>query len=114
MFDLDWNSYTYYVRPGRTDMRKGSRSLAVLVLSVMGKDPCSKSVFLFCGKSRKQLKALVWDNGFWVMARRIERGTFRWPDTEEEAAEISLGDVRRLLKGQDVFRRLPELESVLL
>jgi len=58
--------YAMFVRPNRTDMRKRGSSLAMLVQQEMELNPFDKSLFVFCGKTRKILKVLVWDrNGFW-------------------------------------------------
>ena len=54
------NVYIYIVC-GRTDMRKGIRGLAALVQQKYQMDPTGSSLFLFCGKSRSQLKALLWE-----------------------------------------------------
>ena len=42
-------------------MRKGIRGLAALVQQNYQMDPTDSSLFLFCGKSRSQLKALLWE-----------------------------------------------------
>jgi transposase len=103
-----FESYRYYLRPGPTDMRRQGEALARTVQSQMRLDPFSKSMFLFCSGRRTLLKVLVWDgSGFWLMSKRLYGGTFRWPSDEREALRASLGDVRRLLGGQDVFRRVP-------
>jgi transposase len=37
-------------------------------------DPLSGSVYLFCNKGRKPLKAVWWDRtGFWLAQKRLER-----------------------------------------
>lgn len=53
-----------YIVCGRTDMRKGIRELAALVQQNYQMDPTDSSLFLFCGKSRSQLKALLWEPGW--------------------------------------------------
>lgn len=75
----------------------------------MKMDPESRSMFLFCSKSRKTLCVLVWDNGFWLMKKRIFLGTFAWPRSGGEALLVTLDDVRRLVRGDDVFRRIPSI-----
>jgi transposase len=108
---FDFTQYSYYLRVEATDMRCGSNSLAYLVRQQMNIDPLSKSMFLFCSKSRTILKVLVWDNGFWLLTKHVNKGTFRWPEGEEETLDVSLDDIRRLLTGQDVFRRLPSVKG---
>ena len=46
---------------GRTDMRKGFDSLAVLVQEVLKKDPFSGHLFAFRGKKADTMKILFWD-----------------------------------------------------
>jgi transposase len=48
-------------------MRKAEKGLSVLVQDQMHLDPLSGSVYLFCNKGRKLLKAVWWDRtGFWL------------------------------------------------
>jgi transposase len=54
-----------------------------LVRDQLGQDPLSGHLFLFTNKTKTRLKVLVWDgSGLWVCAKRLEKGRFRWPDTE--------------------------------
>jgi len=108
---FDYDSYDYYVKVGPTDMRKGAMGLAALVRDHMGLDPFSKAMFLFCSKDRSILKILVWDEGFWLLSKKLNGGTFRWPQSEDESLSLCLDDVKRFLSGQDVFRRLPSVEG---
>jgi transposase len=50
-----------YIRPGTTDLRKAAKGLMVLVQEQMQLDPLSGSVYVFCNKGRKLLKAVWWD-----------------------------------------------------
>ena len=90
-------------------MRKGADSLARMVWDQLHLDSCSRSMFLFCSRNRKTLAVLVWDNGFWLMKKKIYEGTFAWPRDGEEALSITVEDVRRVVRGDDVFRRIPRL-----
>ena len=54
-----------YVRPGLTDMRKQINGLAIIAEEEMRLDPLGGSLFLFCNRDRRILKALYWErNGF--------------------------------------------------
>jgi len=110
IFSLD--EYDYYVCCGRTDMRKGAFALAAIVQQEMQLDVFSKTMFLFCGSGHKVLKILFWDNnGFSLFQKRLQTGTFAWPKDEAEAKKIMYDDIKRLLQGEDVFRRIPVLSG---
>ena len=67
------------------------------------------NMFLFCSKNRRTLAVLVWDNGFWLMKKKFYSGTFAWPGDSTQALTITVDDVRRVIRGDDVFRRIPML-----
>lgn len=101
--------YNFYIKPGATDMRKGSRLLAIIVQNEMQLEPFKKSVFLFCGRTKRTIKAIVWDKNGWIeIIKRLECGSsFKWPNTEEEALEIEVSNLVLLLKGYDIWRQFP-------
>ena len=77
----------------------------------MGLKPFDKSVFVFCGKSKRIIKAIVWDENGWIeIIKRLESpGTFRWPESEQEALSVSADELLATLKGHDIWRRFPVL-----
>ncbi len=104
---FDFSKYSYVLRPGVTDMRCGEGSLAGMVQSQMGMDPLVRTMFLFCNKRRTIITVLAWDgSGFWLMRKKLHGSTFRWPGSVSECMSVGLDDVRRLLQGQDVFRKI--------
>lgn len=107
--EIQFEDYNFYVKPGATDMRKGSLSLAYIVQNEMKLEPFSKAVFLFCGGTRRTIKAIVWDNNGWLeIIKRLECGSsFKWPNTEQEAIQVEVSNLLLLLKGNDVWRRFP-------
>ena len=107
--DIKLEGYDLYIRPGVTDMRKGATGLAYIVQNEMRLRPFDKAVFVFCGRSRKTIKAIVWDRNGWVeLIKRLEcNQTFRWPTSTEEATRISVDQLVGLLKGNDVWRSFP-------
>lgn len=109
----DLHTYKYYIRPGVTDARKNWNGLSELVQEEMHGKLFEKSMFLFCNKNRKVLKILLWDNGYWVLQKKLVRGTFCWPKTEEDVLMITVDDVIRLINGEDVFRRIPEVQALI-
>lgn len=109
---LNYNEYEYYIRPGYTDMRYGANKLMLFVQEVLKEDPFAKTMFVFCGKGRKNLKVLVWDrNGFWLMQKKLIEGIYAWPMAGEEARILTPAYMKRLLAGEDVFRKIPEIEG---
>lgn len=108
---FDFDKYTYYISPGTMDMRKGSNSLAIFVQDQLKGNPFSKSMFLFCSKNKKTLAVLVWDNGFWLMKKKVLNGTFAWPKDGDEALLITLEDVKRLISGENIWRKIPVLRG---
>jgi transposase len=90
------------------DMRKGAGTLTALVEHGLEMDPYQGDIFLFVGRNRNRVKVLVWDHsGFWLCAKRLERGTFAIPaDTvgadKPGAAPLSTAEVHLLLEGINV------------
>jgi transposase len=69
-----------YVALEHCDMRKSYNGLSNLVRNHLALDPLSGAAFLFTNKSRKIIKILYFDGtGSWVVAKRLEKGTFSWP-----------------------------------
>ncbi len=106
---INLKEYSFFIKPGYTDMRKGSRSLALIVQNEMQMLPFEKSVFLFCGKNRRTLKASVWNaNGWLELIKRLECGSsFKWPESEDEAITIEVSALLQMLKGNDIWRTFP-------
>jgi transposase len=77
-----------WLAAGATDMRKGFDSLAAQAQTVLGQDPFSGHVFCFHGRRGDLVKLLWWDgDGLCLFAKRLERGRFVWPRTEEGVPE---------------------------
>jgi transposase len=102
---VDLNTAKIYIRPGHTDMRKAVNGLTLLVKEKMEQDPFSGSVYVFCSRNGKLLKAVWWDEtGFWMSQKRLEKDKFPWPATTEEDLEITAEEIQMLLRGIDIFR----------
>src|SRR2546429_550050 len=84
------------------DMRKSFDGLAEVVRSFLGRDPLSGSLFVFRNKGGHLVKILWWDrDGLAIYYKRLERGAFRFPRSNEVAVEITSGQLLRLLSGLD-------------
>lgn len=86
-----------------TDLRKGFDGLHGLVLEVLQQDPLSGDLFVFLNKRRDRLKLLVWDGDGWlVLYKRLESGTFRPPACQEGSLPLSSAQLALLLGGIDL------------
>jgi transposase len=73
-------------------------TLAEQVRWVIGEDPLSGDVFVFCNKARNRIKLLCFDRGgYWLIARRLEQGTFAWPRDRSSARVLMRADDLQLL-----------------
>ena len=101
---LDLNKVRIFIRPGFTDLRKASNGLTVIIQEEMNGDPFSGSVYLFCNRERKLLKAVYWDRtGFWLCQKRLEKEKYPWPKKSEEVKELNAEELKMLLEGIDFF-----------
>jgi transposase len=98
-------SVRVFVAVGATDMRLGMDGLSALARSRLGLDPLSGHLILFRNRRGDRLKILVWDrSGFWVLYKRLEKGTFSWPRSVEGRLELRTSDLLLLLSGGDITR----------
>ena len=69
-----------------TDLRKSFDSLAELVRQQLAGDPLSGQLFVFRNKRADRVKLLYWDeDGFVIVYKRLEAGTFRFPEARPPA-----------------------------
>lgn len=85
---------------GRTDLRRGLDGLAILVQQIFSEDPFSGAVYTFRGRKAGQLK-LLWHDGIalCMLNRRLEHGTFIWPQSGTSLVALSPGQLATLLEG---------------
>ena len=104
---LKFEDKPVYLACGPTDMRKSMDGLAAVVEGSFKLDPFADALFVFCNKARNRLKVLEWDgDGFWLYFKRLEKGHFRWPDSNGDAVmtltseelTVMLGSSKVLLK----------------
>jgi transposase len=83
-----------------TDLRKAFDTLAETTRQVLREDPFSGCLFVFFNRARNRVKVLVWDrDGFWLCAKRLERGTFRITWREQGAFEMDAAELALILEG---------------
>ena len=64
------------------DMRKGFEGLHALVSERLGENVRGGALFVFTNKRHTRLKVLYFDGtGLWLMTKRLEEGTFAWPQS---------------------------------
>lgn len=107
---LTFGGRRIYLAAGATDMRKSFNGLAGVVRDLLDEDPMSRHLFLFCNRHRNRLKVLVADeSGMWVLGKRLDRGTFAWPEIRDGVVRIEyrVEQLALLLSGIDVDELKP-------
>ena len=95
-----------YIACGYTDLRRGIDGLASMVHTQFQMDPFQTALFLFCGRNRNRMKALLWEgDGFILLYKRLENGTFKWPRNEAELKPITWQQFRWLMEGLQIEQK---------
>ncbi len=102
------------------DMRKGFDGLSQLVRDRIAQDPLSGHLYVFPNKRRDRIKILYWDrDGLALWYKRLEKGTFRFPDARDGRVEVTPAEMAAVLEGIDLSRarrqarfQLPAPQSV--
>lgn len=91
-----------WIAAGVTDMRKGFPGLSGIVETVLEESPFSGHVFVFRGRRGDMIKLLWWDgDGLCLLAKRLERGRFIWPQAENGTVSLTPAQLSMLLEGID-------------
>jgi transposase len=89
-----------------TDMRRSFDRLALMVEQLIGQDPLSGHLFVFCNRRGDRVKLLFFDrDGYVIWYKRLEEGTFRMSSFDSSGAndfEVQSSDLMMLLEGIDV------------
>ena len=92
-----------YLACGYTDLRQGIDGLAGIVQQRFHLDPFQNALFLFCGRRKDRIKGLYWEgDGFLLVYKRLEVGSFQWPRNGTEAKKITAQQYRWLMEGLSV------------
>ena len=95
-----------FVARAAVDMRKSFDGLSLMVQHEFHREAFTGDLFAFFNRQRDFVKLLQWDgNGFWLFAKRLERGAFaRWPDDDGDSPCIAIDRARlvMLLEGVDM------------
>ena len=91
-----------WIAAGATDMRRGFTGLSAVAQTVLEQNPYSGHVFVFRGKRGDLVKVLWWDgDGLCLLAKRLERGRFVWPQADTGVVSLSRAQLSMLLEGID-------------
>ena len=92
-----------YISVGVTDKRKSTNGLSLLVQEEFELNIFSGSLFAFCNRKQDIVKILYWaENGFCIWMKRLEKETFKWPESETDLLEVSQAALGWLLQGLDL------------
>jgi transposase len=91
-----------WLAAGATDMRKGFDGLAALVQSTLEQNPFCGHLFVFRGRRGDMVKMLWFDgDGLCLLAKRLERGRFVWPQATRGSVSLTRAQLSMLLEGID-------------
>ena len=89
-----------YIVCNYTDMRRSIDGLCAIVQDRLHMDPRQRILYLFCGKRCDRIKALLWEgDGFLLLYKHLDNGSFRWPRNETEAKKLTPQQIRWLMEG---------------
>lgn len=90
-----------YVATAAVDGRKSFDTLCEVVRAALGRDPLSGDLFVFRNRHADRVKVLFWDgNGLVLYAKRLERGSFRFPSADQTSIAASSAALMELLAGR--------------
>ena len=98
-----------WVATAPVDMRRSFDGLAEHVRAFLGHDPLCGNMFIFRNRTAQRIKILWWDcrggdasAGLAIYYKRLEKGTFRFPSSDQKSVAITSADLLRLLQGLEV------------
>ena len=95
---------TIYIVTGYTDMRKSIDGLCAIIRDQLQMDPEGRSLFLFCGRKRDRIKAIIKEpDGFVLIYKRLTaQGCYRWPRKKSEVRNLTWREFDWLMSGLDI------------
>lgn len=97
-----------WVAVAPVDARKSFDTLAAVVTAALGRDPLSGDLFVFANKKRDRLAVLAWQgDGFALLRRRLEKGTFALPAAVGGAVAVTPTQLAMILGGLDPAKATP-------
>lgn len=89
---------------GNTDMRKSIDGLCAIIQDTLNMDPYTNSLYLFCGRRRDRIKALLYEkDGFVLFYKRLTgSGHYRWPRNQAEVRNLTWREFEWLMQGLEI------------
>jgi transposase len=85
------------------DGRKGMDGLAAVVTTHLKRDALGGDLFVFRNRRGDRLKILAWQgDGFALYLRRLERGTFAFPNGDTADLAITTTELAMILGGVEL------------
>ncbi len=85
------------------DMRWSFDRLAAMTNEVIGQDPLSGHLFVFRNRRGDRIKILFWDrSGYCLWYKRLEKGVFKFPDSNARSIEVEAATLALILEGIDL------------
>lgn len=84
-------------------------SLASIIRFRFQMNPYDKNtLFLFCRKRTDRIKGFLWEGDrFLLIYKRLDKGAFNWPRSEQEKLEINATQYQMLMQGLEVIAKYP-------
>ena len=93
-------SVRVYVCAVPADMRRSFDGLAAMARDIVRQDPLSGHLFVFCNRRTDRVKVLWWDrSGLCLWYKRLEQGTFRFPERSASTYELEAAELALILEG---------------
>ena len=97
-----------WLATGHTDLRRGYSGLHALITHELGRPALDGDLYIFANRRRDLLKIFFFDSGgIWICAKRLERGTYRWPRPGERLITLTAAELQLLLNGIDLRHTRP-------
>ncbi len=88
------------------DLRGSFNRLYGYVVEHLMGDPLSGNLFLFTNRRRNRIKILWFDgSGLWICAKRLERGRFTWPVSEQGQVSLRGEEFSALIHGLEIHTK---------
>ena len=85
------------------DGRKSFDGLAGVITNHLGRDPLSGDLYVFKNRRGDRLKILAWQgDGFALYLRRLERGTFAFPNSDTAGGSVTATELAMILGGVEL------------